>query len=581
LNYWERIRASRFWGRLGQPNVIGLPILFVCLIFSALLSFTFDAVRLQNLSFAWIPINIVVIVLVLLFGIPILLFKRKANPEGKNQPVFNVLFMGISFGFKNMLMIYIAQVFGIDDRAEPATRFFGGVILGVSVLIIFTNVVGSRLQREASLAQLRMSESQLRSYRGMAVAQLENESRLAAVKTLNALSPQLEKLHNDDEQSKDILDLVNRMLSFIKNELKPFSAMLASEASSLTQSEKSKVELKFKDTEILIETSNLIRVWLSLLPIPIILFLLGSFVTPSATGVDWLIASVVFALTLAFFKFLSKNLPGLTVPQSFLVTTLVALLSSLPSYYLICAIPQVGGIPELLPVFYILPAWSVIAASQAYILDQNLSRVEQLLYLVVADLARENKLYQQKAWLAKHGWYLLLHGVVQPALTAAVMRATSSEGNKDQVRAQILEDLERALDSFTKPWPKGQVLDFSVTEIQSTWEGICIINVDVDDAVVLETTKDATSRQIINEVMKELVSNAVRHGNASNIVIKLFLDGLGNIVVLGTNDGTRPLAVIPESVGSRMLEAFCLERSLTWNSVTKQTEFKALIPIKM
>jgi hypothetical protein len=196
-------------------------------------------------------------------------------------------------------------------------------------------------------------------------------------------------------------------------------------------------------------------------------------------------------------------------------------------------------------------------------------------------LARENKLYQQKAWLAKHGWYLLLHGVVQPALTAAAMRDTSSEGNKDQVRAQILEDLQRALDSFTKPWPKGQVLDFSVTEIQSTWAGICNIQIDVDDAVVLETTKDETSKQIINEVMKEIVSNAVRHGNASNITIKLFLDGLGNIEVLGTNDGTRPLAVFPESVGSRMLEAFCLERSLTWNSVTKQTEFKALIPIKI
>lgn len=103
----------------------------------------------------------------------------------------------------------------------------------------------------------------------------------------------------------------------------------------------------------------------------------------------------------------------------------------------------------------------------------------------------------------------------------------------------------------------------------------------MDEAVVLKTTQDETSGQIVNEVMKEIVSNAVRHGNASNIGIKLSLDGLGNIVVLSTNDGTRPLAVIPESVGSRMLEAFCLERSLTWNNDTKQTEFKALIPIKM
>lgn len=415
----------------------------------------------------------------------------------------------------------------------------------------------------------------------MAEAQLGNESRLAAAKTLNALLPQLEKLHYVAEQSKDIVALVNKMLSFIKNELRPFSSVLASEESNFTQSENTKVDQRYQEPAILIETTNLIRIWLTLLPIPFVLFLLGSFIIPSATGLDWLIASLVFGLTLTVFKLIARALPRLTVPWAFIVTTLVALLSSLPSYFLIFEIPQIGGIPELLPSFYIILAWSVIAASQAYILDQNLSRVEQLLYRVVADLARENKFYQQKVWLAKHGWYLLLHGVVQPALTAAAMRATSSEGNKDHVRTQILEDLQRAMDSFTKPRPKGQVLENSVSEIQSTWEGICVIDFDVDEAVVPKTTQDETSRQIVNEVMKEIVSNAVRHGNASNIGIKLSLDGLGNIVVLSTNDGTRPLAVIPESVGSRMLEAFCLERSLTWNNDTKQTEFKALIPIKM
>lgn len=71
--------------------------------------------------------------------------------------------MGIGFAFKNLLMIYVAPVFGIIDRADPASRFLGGLILGVSILTIFTNVVGSRLQRESSLAQLRLSEKSTKS----------------------------------------------------------------------------------------------------------------------------------------------------------------------------------------------------------------------------------------------------------------------------------------------------------------------------------------------------------------------------------------------------------------------------------
>jgi two-component sensor histidine kinase len=548
--------------------------------FAALLSFAFDAVRLQNIDTIWIPINLCAIVIVLIFAVPAVLAKQKRNLNGKNQPFFNIAVLGLSFGFKNLLMIYVAGWFGVSDEANPYVRFIGGIFLGTAILIIFTNIVGSRLMREASLAELRVNESKLRAYRDAVINQLEEDSRLAATKTFDALSPQLEDLVRRAKQSQDILALVNKLISFIKNELKPFSVTLSREATNLSLRADVPSVSGDAEPEVRINASKLIRIWLSLIPVPFLFFLVSSFAVPSTNGLDLITASIVFLVSLSVFKLMAKMIPDVSTTQAFVLVTVVSLLATLPSFYLYSQVPNQDGIPELLPVFYIIPAMSIIAASQAYILDQRFSHTEDLLKVVVQELARENKIYQQKAWLASHGWYLLLHGMVQPALTAASIRASEAKGTEGEVNSLILSDLQRALDSLRDPSTNRRNLDTSLSEIQSAWEDICTIKYNIGEDVTNRVLQDEISQQVINEVLKEVVSNAVRHGNASNVEILMSLELNSSIRILATNDGTKPTDDGSESVGSRMLEAFCLDRSLIWNSETNRTEFQALIPIK-
>jgi two-component sensor histidine kinase len=549
--------------------------------FAALLSFAFDAVRLQNVDPIWIPINLCAIVIVLIFAVPAVLAKQKRNPKGKNQPFFNIATLGLSFGFKNLLMIYVAGWFGVSDEANPYVRFIGGIFLGTAILIIYTNIFGSRLMREASLAELRVNESKLRAYRDAVINQLEEDSRLAATKTFDALSPQLEDLVRRAKQSQDILALVNKLFSFIKNELKPFSVTLSREATNLSLRADVPSVSGDAEPEVRINASKLIRIWLSLIPVPFLFFLVSSFAVPSSNGLDVITASIVFLVSLSVFKLMAKMIPDVSATQAFVLVTVVSLLATLPSFYLYSQVPNQDGIPDLLPVFYIIPAMAIIAASQAYILDQRLSHTEDLLKVVVQELARENKIYQQKAWLATHGWYLLLHGMVQPALTAASIRASEAKGTEGEVNSLILSDLQRALDSLRDPSTNRRNLDTSLSEIQSAWEDICTIKYNIGEDVTKRVLQDEISQQVINEVLKEVVSNAVRHGNASNVEILMSLELNSTIRILATNDGTKPTDDGSESVGSRMFEAFCLDRSLVWNNETNRTEFQALIPIKI
>jgi signal transduction histidine kinase len=547
-------------------------------VFIAMLSFAFDAVRLGNYTWLWIPANILGTAIALTPLIPALVIKRRKNKTGQQQPWFNIIFCSLFFGFKNVSMLFITPIFGIIEDGIPAFRFIGGLTIGFFVLALYANVVGNRLEREASLAKLRETEADLLAFREAAFEQLEEESREAALNTSNVLSPQLENLQKSVAESKDIITLANRMRDFIRLELRPFSQKLVLEA--VTLSRETQAQDTYRDYEPMtkVNISKSIRVWNSLLPVPIVIFLMSSFIVPKATALDIFFVAILNLAMLFTIKLLALRLPALKVGPSFVVLTGIGFVSGIPGYFLLYQIPNESGVPELLLTFLIMHGWSVIAASQAHILDMKQAMIEEQLTSVIDELARENKLYQQKTWLARHGWYLLLHGVVQPALTSASIRVGSASELTPEVRDDVMDDLQRALDALQQGHSQNQSLDQSVSEISSVWRGICEIQCTISKEVQEIAANNLVVSQILNEILKEVISNGVRHGQATSIQANIQLLDQSDLMVLVTNDGLKPTQEKIESVGSRMLDAICLERTLNWNEATQRTEFKAVVP---
>jgi hypothetical protein len=201
------------------------------------LSFAFDAVRLQNYSLMWIPLNISSAAIVLVIAIPALLFKRSINPSGRNQPIFNLLFAGFCMATKNYLILVGAPFFGIEDSGVPLFRFLGGFIIGIGILVLYANVVGTRIARVNSLRELQNIENELRQFREAAFEELEDENKIAARNASLSLTPQLEALMELVKNSKNLVDSADRLSKFLTQEVKPFSARLSLEATKLAGSQ--------------------------------------------------------------------------------------------------------------------------------------------------------------------------------------------------------------------------------------------------------------------------------------------------------------------------------------------------------
>ena len=575
----KNFTKTRFWIRLGQPNVIGHNLLFVALIAVAILSFTFDAVRLQNYSIMWLPVNLVGAVIVLAVAIPVLLLKRNANELGRNQPTFNILFAGFCMGLKNLTILPLAALFGIADSGVPVVRFLNGFVIGVALLILYSNVVGTRIARTNSLNELRAIEVELKKFRFAVFSELEDESRIAAQNAAISLIPQLQNLKILVQSSNDLIEYADRLSKFVSNEIRPFAEKLAFDAVALATAQVAETSITEHDEEVKIRPFSAVRFWLSVAPIPFCFYLLSLFALPVLTQSDAFIAAFVFALSLLICKIALVRVRPLSISEAFATITVVAFVASIPSYLLLATVPTEGAVAQLIPTFLIIPAWLVISSSMTYILDLWQATTEAKLTLGINDLARENKLYEQKAWLARHGWYLMLHGIVQPAITSASVRAASAQVFSADTVTAIEADLQRALDALSLNEPPRIELSEGIENIQQLWQGVCDVKVDLSESARKVLEQQATACLVLNEVLKEVVSNSVRHGNASKTIVSIGLDDLGDIKIVSANDGKRPLGTLVESLGSRMLDAVCVDRSLLWNEETQLTEFRATIPV--
>jgi len=181
--------------------------------------------------------------------------------------------------------------------------------------------------------------------------------------------------------------------------------------------------------------------------------------------------------------------------------------------------------------------------------------------------------------VAQHVWYTLLHGTVQSALTAAAIRSSGKKVLQKTEQDAILSDLNRAIQSLKNPELAEVDFEKSLKDLQDTWLEICDISYTVAPEIWSALAKDANARLVTNEVIKETVSNAVKHGQASKVTIELTLSQDRNIQVEVKNNGAAPKSDWTPGLGSGIFDAVCISYELKRDEPSGLTVFRAIIPL--
>lgn len=138
------------------------------------------------------------------------------------------------------------------------------------------------------------------------------------------------------------------------------------------------------------------------------------------------------------------------------------------------------------------------------------------------ELERSLTRRKQTQWLQNKSLLRALHGPVQTAVNAAAIKIDGAlrEGN---VSAEMIENIRRelfaSLDVLGNTDGAVISLDDGMNRIEKTWDGICEVSISISLDAHEKLDSDVIIRSCFFDMVTEAVSNAVRHGQATEVEV--------------------------------------------------------------
>lgn len=192
----------------------------------------------------------------------------------------------------------------------------------------------------------------------------------------------------------------------------------------------------------------------------------------------------------------------------------------------------------------------VIAAVQ----DERFSLMRDALGTHIESLEDSTSTMRQQLWVSRRRFGYALHGGLQSALHASMLRLMGPEPPTAEIISDVRADIRQAFIRATVESHDPPDLVSVCAEIAEMWGGLCDITWDISGEVTQMLRQSRIGSECSAEVIREAVQNAVRHGRAARVRISAEMDG-GRLVLIVSDDGTWKEG--QSGLGSRMLDQFC------------------------
>ena len=172
-----------------------------------------------------------------------------------------------------------------------------------------------------------------------------------------------------------------------------------------------------------------------------------------------------------------------------------------------------------------------------------------------------NSRLRQQLWLGQKALAMELHGSVQATLQALALRLSRMHEINLVEIGQVLEQVRKALSRIeNQEYLAGQEFKSLLDELKELWEGTASVSWSISHEAQLTLEKDAGLARCTFEVIRESVTNAVKHGSASALSIEIALSST-SLELRISNNGmmTDPGEA---SLGVELMNQLCLSSNL-------------------
>jgi signal transduction histidine kinase len=186
-----------------------------------------------------------------------------------------------------------------------------------------------------------------------------------------------------------------------------------------------------------------------------------------------------------------------------------------------------------------------------------------------------NSQARRELWLNRRRIATVLHGPVQAALYSSAMRLAQSKRPTKKLIQSVNQDLESALEILKFERASSVNLRDVLQQISDVWAGTCDVYFNVSKPAYVATKKDANLSEAAIELIREAVSNAIKHGSASEVDIDVRL-GAHLLEISVTNNGEAPVNREGTGFGSKLYSELSHNWQLT-KLADDRTRFSATV----
>lgn len=567
---WSRLSSRTIW----STGLLG----FAAVIFAAA-TYLMDVVRTENYSWLWLWAYVVslLVVIGLVVGVRALLLNRLAD---RWIALANILTASVVGGLKNVAVAVMATSWGLEANVDLLYRFVGGVAMGAAIVTIYATMTGSRAAHGEALAKLNAVRNDLLGSKENLTVLLDDELDRLQRNSRETVLPKIAKISELLKGETETTVLVTAIRQMVETQVRPLMNELSTTVSSglaFNSGQPSQAQRTSRPKAFV--ARELIR------PLTYLAYTVPSigFVTFYFGGLNGLIAGSISNVLFAAFMWLAKAVlfPKRDTSRAigYSLLFVASVLSPVVGLYIIGGALDLDANESVLvpTICWLIYIFSVAVLSPTILFDAERQRLEEQIDSENKVLAREIAVFEQKLWVFKRRWLFMLHGTVQSALTAALTRLqTFADSDPYQIRL-VQEDLQRAEQALLSTPSNSIDFDKAMTELKESWLGVCAIGLDVDLRASRALATNQGSAYCVNEILKEAIGNAVRHGGANGVVAKITRDKDDFIDLEIQNDGSAPRKGWKKGIGSRMLDDITVSWSLTRSG--RLTTLKARLPL--
>jgi signal transduction histidine kinase len=493
--------------------------------------------------------------------IAVLLIARRllVGRQEKSRPGY-VLAAFLVAGFARGVVILALDVStGQHNVGEELFRLLGGPIF-TFVTLTLSAVLASNYQRHreslAALADERY-RLQIRSAGIRAKVQIQREELLEKVRSL--LDPAIAKIQASLSGTSST-EAVSSLRSTVDDVVRPLSIEVA-EASDELEAESGKAEIREKAPipKTIFLGEFLVPLWAGFITSIVLVPVAFLFETPLNSLLILLAIFFSMFLGLGLIQKLTIKLPVPPVLASVVIPLLNA--ASLTTFYLIAPAMSWAVSTEqihALLLFGLSVGGTTFAAQFAQL--QRKATTEKL---VAVNLQLEilNASLRQELWLNRRRTASVLHGPVQAALFASAMKLSQEQKPTPELVAEVERDIAAALEKLSNPSNlEGENVSEVLNQIVEIWSDAAQISIEIPEALQTAITKAPLTSEALIEISREFITNAIKHGKASKVSLKVSrLDG-ARIAIEVVDDGQGLPPGAKPGFGSKLLS----ELSLVW-----------------